>query len=228
MNDERFEELLEEQKRANRYLRSARRMLGTETSDTYTERAYWNARHRMRNFQKKHNQHLGYQFSMKGLDEEDLDTYEEMLKSVTENTRLNPSLARQHKESQISFYQKQGWAKNEKAAEAMYNFKGTSIFEELMDNNLTDVPSELLERYGKFIDSNYTEEDFSNMLTVFNKELMYNSKQYKDSKDFFKFTDKYIKLMKKGKDDFQKGVKEYIDDDTGDYTFFDYMEEFYE
>lgn len=228
MDEERLNEILEEQKKANRFLRSAKRMLGTDMSSSYTERAYWKARQRMRMFQVKHGQHKGYQFSMKGLDDDELDLYEEMLKSVTENVRLNPALEQKHKESQIQFYQDQGWAKDERSAEAMYDFKGSEIFEELMENNLSDIPSELLERYGKFVDSNYTIDDFSNMITVFNKQLTLGNNQYRDVNDFYKFTDKYFKRLKKSQEDFNKGISEFLEDESGEFdSFFDYMDEYY-
>lgn len=221
-------DLKELQKQANYFMREARNSLKTDKEDGYLERAYMKTNNRLKMFQKKHNQHKGYLFSSKGLEtEEDLDSYKELLKSVTENVRLNPELAQQHRESQIDFYQDQGWAKSRETAEAIYDFKGSSIYEELMDMNLSDIPSELMERYGKFIDASYSIDDFSNMITAFNKQVSLGNKKYKDVKDFYKFTDRYIKLMKKREDDFNKGLSEFLDYQGDEYNdFFTFMEEF--
>jgi len=221
-------ELKELQKQANRFMKQARESIKSNKEDGYLERAFMRANNRLRMFQKKHKMHKGYLFSSKGLEtEEDLEKYKQLLKSVTENVRLNPELSETHKESQIQFYQDQGWAKDRESAEAIYNFKGTSIYEELMDMNLSDIPSELLERYGKFIDANYSVDDFSDMITAFNKQLSLGNRKYKDVKDFYKFTDRYMKLMKTRQDDFNKGLSEFMEYNGDEYNdFFTFMENF--
>lgn len=236
-----IKELREETRIANRFMREAKRKIDAGTADAYTERAYWKARQRMRMFQVKHNQHKGYQFSMKGLnplaedalepDEFDyasaLEIYTHLIKSVTENVRLNPELSEKHRESQVKFYQDQGWASNETSAQALYDFKNSAIFEELMDMNLSDIPSEIMERYAKFVDADYDVNDFSNMITVFNKQITLGNKNYKDVKDFYKFTDRYMKLMKEREFDFNKGVSDFIKYKGDRYKdFFSFMEQF--
>lgn len=205
------DELKQLQKQANKYIRLANISIKNNEADSYTHRAYINAELRLRKFEKKHGQHNSWLFSMKNLEEEDYDTYEELLKSVTENTRLNPEKAEAHKQSQIKFYQDQGWAVNSQQAEAMYEFKGTEVFEELMEMNLGDIPSELLERYGQFIDADYTEQDFANMITVFNQEKKFGNEDYTSNKDFIEFTDNYIKAMNERQDDFSKAVDDYLE-----------------
>ena len=122
MNDEVVEYGLKQmQREANRYMRLAREAIKEGSADGYTERAYYRAKDRLRLFQAKHGLRKYYQFSMKGV--EDYDAYYNILESVTENVRLNPKKAAEHRESQIKFYQDEGWASNRQAAEAMYDFK---------------------------------------------------------------------------------------------------------
>ena len=211
------------QREANRYMRFARNAIKEGKADGYTERAYLNAQNRLRMFQTKQGLRKYYQFSMKGV--EDDDAYENILKSVTENVRLNPEKAAAHRESQIQFYQDQGWASNRKGAEAMYDFKSTSAFETLMEKNLGDIPSELLTRYGEFVDADYSVADFEKMIVSFEKDLKLNN-YYESYDDFISYTDRYIKNMKM-RDDFKKGVEEYLNYKGDEYaSLFDFLEDF--
>lgn len=221
-----IKQLKELQREANRYIKAASKALKQGTADTYLERRYINAQDRMRRFQIKHSQRKGYLFSMKNLSEEDYDIYENILKSVTEDVRLNPDKAAAHKESQIQFYIDEGWATNRRTAEEMYNFKGTQIFETLMDKNLNDIPSEILTRYGQMVDSDYTREDFAKMIAVFDLELKKNS-QYDSYQDFIAFTDRYFESMENREDDFKKAVDYYLDDMyASEFSFFEFLSEF--
>lgn len=218
-------ELKDLQKEANRYMKYARNELKT-AENGYLERAFVNANNRMRMFQVKHNQRKGYMFSMKGLEEGDYEVYENLLKSVTENKRLNPELSEKHRQSQIDFYIDKGWAKDRQSAEALFDFKGTTIFEELMENNLSDIPSEILERLGKFIDADYSVEDFGDMISVFTKDLGKQENSYNGFEDFVRYTDVYIESLNE-REDFRKAVTEYLNDESDYYnTFFDFLEEF--
>ena len=219
-----IKELKELQKEANRYIKIGNKAVKSGTADSYTERAYYNAQDRLRRFQLKHSQRKGYMFSMKNLSEDDYDTYEQILRSVTENTRLNPEKAKAHKESQINFYQEQGWATNRESAEAMYNFKNSDVFEQLMEKNLGDIPSEILDRYGQFIDADYDKEDFAKMITVFEREIQKGSGMYDSYQDFVNFTDRYIEDMRDRPDDFKKAVDYYLDYDADEWSsFFEFL-----
>ena len=213
------------QNEANRYLREAKKQIREGTADVYTERAYYNAQNRIRIFQKKYGQHRGYLISTKGLtDIEDdeksmkaLENLAQLEQSITENVRLNPEKAKSHRESQVQFYMDQGWASNRKAAEAIYDFKGSEAFESLMEKNLGDIPSQIVERYGKFVDADFSVEQFSNMIAVFNK-------QGGNYDEFIDFADKYIEQIKWRSDDIDKAAQEYMDSDLYDEYGIDFFE----
>lgn len=203
-------ELEKLQKEANRYLIAAREGIKNNTVDNYTTRAYYNAINRMHMFQKKLNIRKGSLFSMKQIFKSDYDVYEQILRSVTENKRLNIAELEKYKQSQIDFYISKGWASNEATAEALFNFKGTGVFETLMEKNLSDIPSEILERFGKFVDAGYSVEDFGNMLSVY---MLDPTTRHEDFKDFISYTDSYIKIMR-GNLNFQKLVETYIEENA--------------
>lgn len=214
-----IEDLNELRKEANRYLKSAKKAIREGTADSYTQRAYLSAENRIRMFQKKQGQHRGYLLSSKSLTDADQEKFEQLIKSISENTRLNPEKSELHKLSQMNYYIEQGWASSSKAAEAIYNFKGSEAFETLMEKNLSDIPSQIVERYGKFVDADFSIEEFSNMIAVFDK-------QGGNYNEFIDFADKYIEQIKWRKDDIDKAAQEYMESDVFDeygINFFEFL-----
>lgn len=180
-----FKDLRKKQALANRYIKEQRLELGK------SHRFFKSAMNRVKDFQRKHGLKVQSRFSMKDLEETDVEMYEQLLDSIIESTYMNPETYKNFKESQLDYAISQGWAKDREDAELIYEFANSDIVEDLKDKASIDIPSKIVEKYAKYMDSQMTKEDFEDMAKSFMK--LYSSGDIGTS-EFFNYADAYKEL----------------------------------
>lgn len=209
--------LKQKQALANRFLKEARNNLGSN------HRTYVATMNRIHMFQKKHGQSRRPTLSTESLRTGDIDMYNQLLDSVIDSTFINPENYQEFKSNQLDFAISKGWAKDYKEAEEIYNFRNSSLFEELEDLNLVDIPSEILDRTMKYGQADMSLEDFKQMTRTYlrgyaNKSL--------SSNEFFDYSDKYLAAKKARKDDFDKAVDTYLENTETTLSFLEFLNQF--
>lgn len=209
--------LRKKQALANKYLKEARVALGSN------HRTYVATMNRIHMFQKKHGQSRKSTLSMESLRTGDVDMYNQLLDSIIDSTYTNPEKYREHKKNQLEFAMTKGWAKTEKEAEEIYNFRNSSLFEELEDLGLSDVPSDILDRVKKYNQADMSLEDFKQMTRTFLRGYDNNSLS---SNEFFDYADKYMQARRDREDDFDKAVEAYLEGDEYEISFLEFLKGF--
>lgn len=176
-----YKVLSQKQRVANKYLKDAYDRLGEN-------RYYNNAINRVNKFQKDHRQKVSTKLTLRGLTDKDTEKYENILDSIIESTYINPTKYSQHRERQIAFAISEGWAKNEAQAEKVYNFANSDLIDKLKDIGLRDIPSKIVEKYGKYVQGKMSETEFESMSELF---LSLYQEGIVDYDDFFQFADDY-------------------------------------
>lgn len=180
-------ELREKQRLANKYMKDAKERLGENN------RYFNSAVNRITMFQKKAGKTPSMRLTMTKLTDENSDKYERLLDSIIDSTYINPEKYELHKQRQLDFAINEGWASNREEAEQIYDFANSELVAELKDMGLGDIPSELVEKYAKYTQSNMTEEDFTDMAKMFMKS--YSSGEV-SKEQFYDFVDTYAKYNK--------------------------------
>lgn len=209
--------LKQKQAIANKYLKESRITLGAN------HRTYVATMNRIHMFQKKHGQTRKPTLSMESLRTGDVDMYNQLLDSVIDSTFTNPENYQEFKNNQLDFAISKGWAKNYKEAEEIYNFRNSSLFEELEDLNLVDIPSEILDRTMKYGQADMSLEDFKQMTRTY---LRGYANESLSSNEFFDYSDKYLEAKKTRKADFDKAVNAYLEDDETTLSFLGFLKQF--
>ena len=211
-----YEGIRKKQALANKYLKTAKANIGVN------HRSYVATMDKIHMFQKMHGQSRKQTLSMEALRTGDVEMYEQLLDSIIDSTYINPNKYEKHKKNQLEFAIEQGWAKNENEAQKIYDFRNSSLFEELEDLGLSDVPSDILDRAKKYNQADLTLQDFQNMTRAFLKE--YKNDDVKSS-EFFDYSDKYMKAKQERKEDFDKALNVYFEDEI-EGKFLDFLKTF--
>lgn len=201
---------------ANKYLKSARENLGVN------HKIYISTMNKVRMFQVKHGQTKRPTLSLESLKTGDIEIYNQLLDSIIDSTYTNPQKYEQYKEQQLDFAIEEGWAKDRKEAQEIYNFRNSDLFEQLEDIGLSDVPSKVLEKAAKYGQADMSLEDFKTMTQTFMRA--YDSGD-ETSKTYFDYADRYLKAKKDRKADFDKALQTYLDDEV-EGSFLDFLKEF--
>ena len=209
--------LKQKQAVANKYLKIARENLGTN------HRSYTAVMDRVHAFQKFHGQSKRPTLSMESLKTGDIDIYNQLLDSIIDSTYTNPEKYEKHKTNQLGFAIEKGWAKNQKEAEEIYNFRNSDLFAQLEDLGLSDVPSEILDKAAKYGQADLSLDDFKKMTQTF---LRAYDTGDETSNTYFDYADKFMKAKSQRKDDFDKALNEYLKDDTLEDSFLVFLSKF--
>lgn len=168
---------------ANRYLKDARQAIGKDNTK------YKNVMTRLRQFYKTRGLKWRGYASMYDLTREDLKAYEQLLKSVTENSYINPKKRAEMEEKQHRTYLEEG-GREENYEQYRENYR-------LIDNSdilqmLKEIgfkPSELNDYIQEFDAEGLSFNDFEKMCREFLQE--YEQGSYTE-KDFLLFVDEWI------------------------------------
>lgn len=168
---------------ANRYLKDAKQAIGKDNTK------YKNVMTRVRQFYKTRGLKWRGYASMYDLSREDLKAYEQLLKSVTENSYINPKKRAEMEEKQHRAYIEEG-GREENYEQYRENYR-------LIDNSdilqmLKEIgfkPSELNDYIQDFDTEGLTFEDFEKMCLEFLEE--YQQGNYTEN-DFLLFADEWI------------------------------------
>ena len=96
------------------------------------------------------------------------------------------------------------------------------MFSQLEDLGLSDVPSDILDKAAKYGQADMSLEDFKTMTQTFLRA--YESKD-ETSSTYFDYADRYMKAKSERKDDFDKALKTYLEDDV-DGSFLSFLNKF--
>lgn len=168
---------------ANRYLKDAKQAIGKDNTK------YKNVMTRLRMFYKTRGLKWRGYASMYDLTREDLKAYEQLLKSVTENSYINPKKRAEMEEKQHRTYLEEG-GREENYEQYRENYR-------LIDNSdilqmLKEIgfkPSELNDYIQEFDAEGLSFNDFEKMCSEFLQE--YEQGSYTE-KDFLLFVDEWI------------------------------------
>lgn len=168
---------------ANRYLKDAKQAIGKDNTK------YKNVMTRLRMFYKTRGLKWRGYASMYDLTREDLKAYEQLLKSVTENSYINPKKRAEMEEKQHRTYLEEG-GREENYEQYRENYR-------LIDNSdilqmLKEIgfkPSELNDYIQEFDTEGLSFNDFEKMCSEFLQE--YEQGSYTE-KDFLLFVDEWI------------------------------------
>ena len=225
---------------ANRYLKGARQAIGKDN------KKYKNVMTRLRTFYKTRGLKWRGYASMYDLTRDDLKAYEQLLKSVTENSYINPKKRAEMEEKQLKSYVESG-GQIEDYAQYRENFKiieDSDVLQMLVQIGFK--PSEINDYMQEYYSAGLDTEDFELLVTDFLK--VYESGDY-TQRDFLLYVDKWVfiaeslrngdiengslddvneyvlKMDKNGltENDFNKIIQEYSNDTEGNsfMEFFD-------
>lgn len=156
-----YADLRKLQATANKYLKQARVTLGKEHGK------YKNAMSRLKQFYKSRGiKYRGYA-SMYDLTKNDIKAYEQMLKSIVENTYINPTKYQNLLDADHARFIEEGGAEGD-YNQWLENFKTideSDILQDLM--NIAFKPSEINDMLTEYENDGLTEDDFIEMVTDF-------------------------------------------------------------
>lgn len=223
---------------ANRYLKDAKQAIGKDNTK------YKNVMTRLRTFYKTRGLKWRGYASMYDLTREDLKSYEQLLKSVTENSYINPKKRAEMEEKQHRTYIEEG-GREEDYEQYRENFKtiqDSDVLQMLVQIGFR--PSELNDYMMEYDTEGLDSEDFEYLCSDFLKA--YESGNY-TQRDFLNYVEKWAVVAENLRDidngsldsvndyiekmdtngltenDFLKIAKEYEDNNEG-YTFMQFFD----